>query len=159
MREIAAILKNSIQYSLDHRRQAVDHALQYARDMGHDLADRFVGMYVNEWTLDYGDRGRAAIRELLSSRAQGGPGPGRRNDRVHLTDPTRPAAAAQGRGCGDEGARPRFECPVNDWPRRNDRGPSRFAGICRPFGAWLSHTAHNSGAYAPGYIPSPLRGG
>lgn len=62
MREIAAILKNSIQYSLDHRREAVDHALQYARDMGHDLADRFVGMYVNEWTLDYGDRGRAAIR-------------------------------------------------------------------------------------------------
>lgn len=66
MHEIAAVLKKSIQYSLDHRREAVDHALQYARDMGHDLADRFVGMYVNEWTLDYGDRGRAAIRELLS---------------------------------------------------------------------------------------------
>ncbi len=72
MREIATILKNSIQYSLDHRREAVDHALQYARDMGHDLADRFVGMYVNAWTLDYGDRGRAAIRELLSRGHQAG---------------------------------------------------------------------------------------
>jgi 1,4-dihydroxy-6-naphthoate synthase len=65
MREIAGILKNSIQYSLDHRAEAVEHALQYARDMGRDLADRFVGMYVNHWTLDYGDAGRNAIRELL----------------------------------------------------------------------------------------------
>lgn len=65
MREIAAIIKNSIQYSLDHRAEAVQYALDYARDMGKDLADRFVGMYVNEWTLNYGDTGRAAVRELL----------------------------------------------------------------------------------------------
>lgn len=65
MHEIAGILKNSIQYSLDHRAEAVEHALNYARDMGRDLADQFVGMYVNHWTLDYGDAGRAAIRELL----------------------------------------------------------------------------------------------
>src|SRR5829696_1455330 len=50
---ISKILTESIQYSLDHRREAVAHALQYARDMGHDLADQFVGMYVNHWTLDY----------------------------------------------------------------------------------------------------------
>lgn len=65
MTEVAEVLKQSIQYSLDHRDEAVRHALQYARDMGVELADRFVGMYVNEWTLDYGDRGRAAVRELL----------------------------------------------------------------------------------------------
>ena len=65
MRENSGILKNSIQYSLDNRAEAVEHALQYARDMGRDLADRFVGMYVNHWTLDYGDAGRNAIRELL----------------------------------------------------------------------------------------------
>jgi 1,4-dihydroxy-6-naphthoate synthase len=43
----------------------VQHALQYARDMGHDLADKFVGMYVNHWTLDYGERGRESIRRFL----------------------------------------------------------------------------------------------
>ncbi|HON68435.1 MAG TPA: ABC transporter substrate-binding protein, partial [Phycisphaerae bacterium] len=48
------------------RAAAVEHALQYARDMGKDLADRFVGMYVNHWTLDYGEAGRKAVRELLA---------------------------------------------------------------------------------------------
>jgi len=62
---ISNILTSSIQYSLDHRPPAVEHALQYARDMGRDLADRFVGMYVNHWTLDYGDKGREAIRRFL----------------------------------------------------------------------------------------------
>lgn len=65
MREIAGVLKESIQYSLAHREQAVEYALQFARDMGRDLADQFVGMYVNQWTIDYGDTGRRAIRELL----------------------------------------------------------------------------------------------
>jgi 1,4-dihydroxy-6-naphthoate synthase len=64
-REISGILTASIQYSLDHRAKAVQHALQYARDMGRDLADKFVGMYVNHWTLDYGERGREAIRRFL----------------------------------------------------------------------------------------------
>ncbi|MEO6035621.1 MAG: MqnA/MqnD/SBP family protein [Verrucomicrobiota bacterium] len=62
---ISDILTTSIQFSLDHRAEAVQHALQYARDMGHELADRFVGMYVNHWTLDYGDRGRKSIRLFL----------------------------------------------------------------------------------------------
>jgi 1,4-dihydroxy-6-naphthoate synthase len=65
-RKISNILTASIQYSLDHRHEAVQHALQYARDMGRDLADKFVGMYVNHWTLDYGDRGRESIRRFLS---------------------------------------------------------------------------------------------
>lgn len=64
-RQISRILTRSIQYSLDHRPEAVEHALQYARDMGRDLADRFVGMYVNHWTLDYGDPGRESIRRFL----------------------------------------------------------------------------------------------
>jgi 1,4-dihydroxy-6-naphthoate synthase len=64
-RTISGILTASIQYSLDHRPQAVQHALQYARDMGRDLADKFVGMYVNHWTLDYGERGRESIRRFL----------------------------------------------------------------------------------------------
>jgi 1,4-dihydroxy-6-naphthoate synthase len=50
---------------LDHRPEAVQHALQYARDMGRDLADKFVGMYVNHWTLDYGEKGRESIRRFL----------------------------------------------------------------------------------------------
>jgi len=62
---VSDILTASIQYSLDHRPEAVAHALQYARDMGRDLADKFVGMYVNHWTLDYGERGREAIRRFL----------------------------------------------------------------------------------------------
>jgi 1,4-dihydroxy-6-naphthoate synthase len=64
-RAISGILTASIRYSLDHRPEAVQHALQYARDMGRDLADKFVGMYVNHWTLDYGARGRESIRRFL----------------------------------------------------------------------------------------------
>ncbi len=62
---ISGILTASIQFSLDHRPEAVQHALKYARDMGRDLADKFVGMYVNHWTLDYGERGRESIRRFL----------------------------------------------------------------------------------------------
>ena len=68
-KQISDLLTASIQYSLDHRPAAVEYALQFARDMGRDLADRFVGMYVNHWTLDYGERGRESIRRFLG-RAQ-----------------------------------------------------------------------------------------
>src|SRR5438876_717984 len=67
-RSVSNILHESIRYSLDHRAAAVEHALQYARDMGRELADKFVGMYVNHWTLDYGEAGRRSI-ELFLSRA------------------------------------------------------------------------------------------
>ncbi|MBV8782372.1 MAG: ABC transporter substrate-binding protein, partial [Phycisphaerae bacterium] len=63
--EVTDILRESIAYSLEHRRAAVDYALQFGRDLNRELADRFVGMYVNDWTLDYGERGKAAIRRLL----------------------------------------------------------------------------------------------
>jgi 1,4-dihydroxy-6-naphthoate synthase len=62
---VSNILTASIQYSLDHRPEAVQHALQYARNMGRELADKFVGMYVNHWTLDYGNKGRESIRRFL----------------------------------------------------------------------------------------------
>jgi 1,4-dihydroxy-6-naphthoate synthase len=65
MRQISRLLKESIRYALDHRDAALDYALKYARDMDKGLADRFVGMYVNDWTLDYGPRGREAVRRLL----------------------------------------------------------------------------------------------
>ena len=65
MTEVTGILKRSIQYSLAHRAEAVEYAVQFARNMGTELADRFVGMYVNEWTIDYGETGRRAVRELL----------------------------------------------------------------------------------------------
>jgi 1,4-dihydroxy-6-naphthoate synthase len=69
---VSRILTASIQYSLEHRAEAVQHALQYARDMGRDLADKFVGMYVNHWTLDYGEKGREAIRRFLGQARQRG---------------------------------------------------------------------------------------
>tara|TARA_B100001758_G_scaffold71728_2_gene60491 strand:- start:1818 stop:2669 length:852 start_codon:yes stop_codon:yes gene_type:complete len=62
---VSDVLEHSIQFSLDNRNEAVEHSLQYARDMGIDLADKFVGMYVNDWTLDYGDAGRESIRRFL----------------------------------------------------------------------------------------------
>src|SRR5262249_7515226 len=65
MTRISRLLKQSIQYALDHRSEALDYALKYARDMDKGLEDRFVGMYGNGWTLDYGPRGREAVRRLL----------------------------------------------------------------------------------------------
>ncbi len=66
MASINKALRDSIQYALDHREEALAYAMQFARDLDHQLADRFVGMYVNERTLDYGDDGREAVRRLLS---------------------------------------------------------------------------------------------
>jgi 1,4-dihydroxy-6-naphthoate synthase len=63
--EIARLLRASIVYALEHRQEALDYALRYARDLDPALADRFVGMYVNDWTVDYGPRGREAVRALL----------------------------------------------------------------------------------------------
>ena len=65
IREVSALLKESIQYSLDHREDALEYAMQFAREMDPGLADRFVAMWVNDLTLDYGERGREAVRRLL----------------------------------------------------------------------------------------------
>ncbi|HET7209198.1 MAG TPA: MqnA/MqnD/SBP family protein, partial [Terriglobales bacterium] len=62
---VAAALRESIQYALDHRDEALAYAMQFARDLDSQLADKFVGMYVNERTLDYGADGREAVRRLL----------------------------------------------------------------------------------------------
>ena len=72
IRNISRLLKQSIQYSLDHREDALSYALNYARDMDRSLADQFVGMYVNDWTLDYGPRGRAAVAKLLEEAHKAG---------------------------------------------------------------------------------------
>lgn len=66
MRALSTLLHDSIAYSLAHRREAVDYAMQFGRGLDRDRTDRFVGMYVNELTLDYGDRGREAVRRLLA---------------------------------------------------------------------------------------------
>jgi 1,4-dihydroxy-6-naphthoate synthase len=63
--EVTNIIRKSIRFSLDHRQEAVEYSLQFGRDLNRELADKFVGMYVNDWTLDYGPRGREAISTLL----------------------------------------------------------------------------------------------
>lgn len=65
VREVARYVKESIRYALDNREEALAYALGYARDLPPELADRFVSMYVNEWTVDYGETGRRAVRALL----------------------------------------------------------------------------------------------
>jgi 1,4-dihydroxy-6-naphthoate synthase len=64
-KELSDILHESIAYGLEHRAPAVDHSMKHARGMDTPLADEFIGMYVNHYTLDYGDTGRRAIREFL----------------------------------------------------------------------------------------------
>ena len=71
-RKVSRHLRASIAYGLDHRENALDHAMRFARGLDRGKADTFVGMYVNAWTLDYGDRGRAAIRLFLDEGVKSG---------------------------------------------------------------------------------------
>jgi 1,4-dihydroxy-6-naphthoate synthase len=71
-RKISRHLRDSIAYGLGHRAGALDHAMQYARGLDRSKADAFVGMYVNDWTLDYGDRGRRAVRLFLERGVESG---------------------------------------------------------------------------------------
>ena len=64
--QVARIIRESVNYALEHREAAVEYAMQFARDMDPELADKFIGMYVNHWTLDYGEKGRRAVRELFA---------------------------------------------------------------------------------------------
>ncbi len=66
IRDVNRLLKQSIEYGLAHRQEALAYAMKYGRDLDTDLTDKFVGMYVNDWTLDFGARGREAVRRLLS---------------------------------------------------------------------------------------------
>jgi 1,4-dihydroxy-6-naphthoate synthase len=70
--KVAALLKESIQFSLHHREEALSYAQQFSRGLDTTTADRFVAMYVNDWTLDYGQRGRLAVQELLDRGFQRG---------------------------------------------------------------------------------------
>jgi 1,4-dihydroxy-6-naphthoate synthase len=63
--KVSAILRASIAYALAHRDEALDYALQFGRGLDRRKADRFVGMYVNDLTLEYGDRGRRAVQRLM----------------------------------------------------------------------------------------------
>ncbi len=71
-RDLLAIMRASIAYGLDHRAEAVRHSLPYARDMGEALAGEFIGMYVNDYTRDYGENGREAIRRFLRTARERG---------------------------------------------------------------------------------------
>ena len=65
MREVTDLLQRSIRYGLEHREEALVHAEKYGRDLDHERTDKFVGMYVNDWTIDFGQRGREAVALLL----------------------------------------------------------------------------------------------
>jgi len=70
--DVAQIMRESIDYGLANRRAADEHSMPYARDMESELADKFIGMYVNDYTRDYGDTGRAAIRKFLGAASNAG---------------------------------------------------------------------------------------
>jgi 1,4-dihydroxy-6-naphthoate synthase len=76
-RQIARTIRESVEYGLGHRDEALNYAMQFARDMETETADKFVGMYVNKWTLGYGDRGKQAVTELINRGTSAGllPGP------------------------------------------------------------------------------------
>src|SRR6202790_3497324 len=76
-RLIAKTIRDSVSYGLEHREEALNYSMQFARDMNTELADKFVGMYVNKWTLGYGDKGKKAVRDLIERGTSAGilPGP------------------------------------------------------------------------------------
>jgi len=71
-RQMAKTIRESVQYGLEHREEALNYAMQFARDMETELADKFVGMYVNKWTLGYGERGKRAVKELVTRGTKAG---------------------------------------------------------------------------------------
>ena len=76
-RQIAKTIRDSVSYGLEHREEALNYAMQFAREMDADLADKFIGMYVNKWTLGYGEKGKQAVQELIERGTKAGllPGP------------------------------------------------------------------------------------
>lgn len=75
--QVGRAIHDSVAYALEHRDAAVNYAMQFAREMDQELADKFIGMYVNKWTLGYGERGRKAVSEFLTRGVNAGliPGP------------------------------------------------------------------------------------
>ena len=76
-RLVAKTIRDSVAYGLEHREEALNYAMQFAREMDADLTDKFVGMYVNKWTLGYGEKGKEAVNELIQRGTKAGllPGP------------------------------------------------------------------------------------
>ena len=76
-RLISRTIRDSVSYGLEHREEALNYAMQFAREMDTELADKFVGMYVNKWTQGYGEKGKRAVRELIEKGTAAGllPGP------------------------------------------------------------------------------------
>jgi 1,4-dihydroxy-6-naphthoate synthase len=76
-RLISKTIRDSVTYGLEHREEALNYAMQFAREMDTELADKFVGMYVNRWTLGYGEKGKQAVKELIMRGTKAGvlPGP------------------------------------------------------------------------------------
>jgi 1,4-dihydroxy-6-naphthoate synthase len=72
MKTLTRIIRDSIAFGLDNREEALEYALEFGRGLDRGMADRFVGMYVNDLTRDYGERGRKAIERLLSEGAEAG---------------------------------------------------------------------------------------
>ena len=71
-RQIAKTIRDSVSYGLEHREEALNYAMQFAREMDTELADKFVGMYVNKWTLGYGEKGKNAVKELIARGTKAG---------------------------------------------------------------------------------------
>src|SRR6202051_1978923 len=71
-RQIAQTIRDSVAYGLEHREEALNYAMQFARDMETELADKFIGMYVNKWTMGYGERGKRAVTELIERGTRAG---------------------------------------------------------------------------------------
>jgi 1,4-dihydroxy-6-naphthoate synthase len=71
-RQIAKTIRDSVSYGLEHREEALNYAMQFAREMDTELADKFIGMYVNKWTLGYGEKGKKAVKELIARGTKAG---------------------------------------------------------------------------------------
>ena len=127
---VARAIRESVSYALEHREEALNYALQFARDMDTDLADKFVGMYVNKWTLGYGERGRAAVQLLLDRGYQAGRDPRPDQSRV----PERASRLSPRRTFGG----PRnsllkwLRFPANEPGERLIQHSSPFSISCRP---------------------------
>jgi 1,4-dihydroxy-6-naphthoate synthase len=70
--QISKTILDSVSYGLEHREEALNYAMQFAREMDAELADKFVGMYVNKWTLGYGEKGRQAVKVLIERGTEAG---------------------------------------------------------------------------------------
>ncbi len=86
-RRVARAIRESVAYALEHREEALNYAMQFSRDLDTEMVDKFVGMYVNRWTLGYGERGRMAVQQLLDQGFKAGVIPGPATAEFLVEDP------------------------------------------------------------------------